>query len=829
MLALKMLVRDWRSGQLGLIASSLVLAVAVVTGVALFAERVEHGLVAQSSNFLAADRAIASGLPIPAEIADKAESLGLETGQIISFTSMAFHGDDMHLASVKAVSGNYPLRGLMELSDQPFAFDAVEERRAAPSQGEVWADSRLLPLLNVELGGTVEIGEAQFKLSKIIVNEPDRGSGFTLYGARLMINAADLPATDVLQPGSRASYRLLIAGDTSAIDQFDSWAESSLSPHERLITPDEAQEGISTAIDRGRTFLLLAGCVGLLLAGVALALASDRYATRHVQQVALLKSFGTSARKIRSLYLQQGLWLALIGTLLGVALGWGFQLAVLKILAGWIPLTLPAAGPTPYLVGIATGFACLLGFAMPPIWRLPSVPPLRVLRKDVPVSGTQTGVRAAIGLLTLAVLIWAYSGQFGLTWMVLAGYLLIGLLGSTFGLMLLRVGRSASHWAGSVWRLAIANLWRRRGQTLFQINAFAVALMLLLVMVTLRTSLLDEWRVQLPDDSPNHFLVNVSPQQQPAVEALLERDQLTTSGWYPMVRGRLVAINGDAPTQQQKDRNESLNRELNLSWSEQLPADNSIVSGQWWSQPLVEGEPIPVSVETDLIDEIGLKLGDTLTFSIGGLSFDAVIVSSRALNWDTMRPNFYFLFQPGGLPEQLSTYMTSVYIPQQNKPLVNELLQAHPTVLVIELDKIFERIRDVVTQVTQGLELMSLLILGCGILVLFSAVNSTLDERLQEAAVLRTFGSPRKLLLGNQAIEFTAMGLIAGVMAAVGSELVSALLQIRLFQIDWQLHPLVWLVGPVAGAIIVGGLGVWRAMPAVNTPPLNVLRRLLDS
>jgi putative ABC transport system permease protein len=824
-----MLLRTWRGGQLGLIVWSLVLAVSVVTSVSLLAERIERALTAESSAFLAADLVVRGNKATPTEWIVEAQQQGVETSQMLTFASMVYHESDMHLASIKAVQSNYPLRGFIKRSTTAFTLDEslIEKVDYGPAKGETWVDARLLPLLNIELGATIELGETELKVTQIIIEEPDGGS-YSFFGARVLMNWDDVEAAGIVQPGSRVTYKYLMAAgeDANVFARYSDWLKSKLSIHDRLITPDEAQASIASTMDKGRRFLLLAGSIGVVLAGIALALASHHFAAGQTRQVALLKSWGISASRVRSLYLQQSLWLGLAGSLAGLVVGYLFHELLISIVREWLPIALPAAGIRPWITGLATGLLCLGGFTLPALWHLPAQSPLAVLRQDVQVKPVSAVVRGLFGIGAVAGLLLWYSNSLYLSLAILAGFALTAAATLVIGLAMLRLGKNYGQRLGSIWRLAFNNLWRRKSQSLIQMVGFSGAIALLMIMVVVRTSLIDEWRFQLAEDAPNHFLVNVAPYELDGVRDMVNDQDLETAGWYAMVRGRMTAINGEPITEAQKDSHESFRRELNLSWTSDLPEGHKVTAGQWWDEVDTSAEIAPVSLEDELAGELGLELGDQITFSVGGLTFLSEVVNTRSLNWDNMTPNFYFLFPEGLLEEYPRTSMTSLYIPPQQKLLVNDLLRKYPTVQVIELDKIIDRIRTIVSQVTRGLEVMTLLILSCGVLVMFAAVSLSMSERLQESAILRTLGSSRRLILGIQLIEFSTLGIMAGLLASIGAEAAIAMLQRFMFDLPFALHPWLWIAGPLAGGVLVGALGVGYSRKAVVQPPLEVLKSL---
>jgi putative ABC transport system permease protein len=833
-----MLIRTWRGGELGLILWSLILAVAVVTSVSLLAERIEKALTQESSSFLAADLVVRSSKEAPSEWLEEAARLNVSTAKIMGFASIVFFGDELHLASIKAVQDNYPLRGEIKRSTTPFTRDPnlIESVSYGPSKGEAWVDARLLPLLSIQLGDVIELGDITLKISQILVEEPD-GSSYSFFGARVLMNYADIPASGVIQPGSRVTYRyLMAANDPRDFTDYRAWLEPQLDVHDRLITPDEAQASIADTMDKGRRFLLLAGSIGVVLASIALALASHHFASGQTKTVALLKSWGIPASRVRRLYFQQSLWMGLFGSLVGLVIGFLFHHLLLAIVREWLPIELPSAGLRPWITGLATGLLCLVGFTLPALWHLPSQSPLAVLRQDIIVKPLSSAVRVILGVTAIAGLLFWYSNNVYLTLAILVGFGATALASVVAGFALLRLAMNYGQRMGSIWRLALANLWRRRSQSLIQMVGFSGAIALLMIMVVVRTSLIDQWQFQLAEDAPNHFLVNVAPYELEGVRQLVDDNQLETEGWYAMVRGRMTEINDQLITEDQKDSHESFRRELNLSWTTELPEGNKVAKGQWWDADMLsdfntktnaQGQRIaPVSLEDELAGELGLELGDRITFSVGGLVFEAEIIGTRTLNWDNMTPNFYFLFPEGMLEEYPRTSMTSLYIPPEKKLLVNDILRGFPTVQVIELDKIIDRIRTIVSQVTRGLEVMTLLILGCGILVMFSAVSLSMSERLQESAILRTLGSSRRLILGIQAIEFTTLGVMAGLLASAGAELSVAMLQRFMFDLPFSMHLWLWYTGPILGGLMVGLLGVGYSRRVVVQPPLEVLRNL---
>jgi len=487
LLPAKLLWRNWRSGEVKILASALVLAVAVVTAIAVFSNRMDQSLVRQSNTYLAADRVISSRFDIPIDWQQRLQDYPLEQTTVSQFSSMVFAGDEMHLASVKAVGDLYPLRGSVEISDTPFAaLSDITLAQSIPDLGEVWVDSRLLPLMGLALGDKISVGNKEFTIAKVVIREPDAGNGFSMLGPRVLMNTKDLEATGVIQPGSRVTYRWLVAGSESALLDFEQWIQPELGEHYRFVTIENSQRRISAALDRGTRFLMLAAIIGVLLASVAIAIASQQFARRHIDQVALLKSLGASARLVRQLYFYQMLLLGLLASLLGVVLGELVQRLIATSLASLFNVQLVAATSSAYLTGLATGILCLLCFALPPLWHLPKVSPLKVLRRELETHPVSVWVKGLLGVTAIVLLIWFYSGDTRITLSVVGGFMAIMVVGALLAGFMLRFSHKLGSRAGSYWRLALSNLQRYRSQSITQILVFACALMLLMVTAALK-------------------------------------------------------------------------------------------------------------------------------------------------------------------------------------------------------------------------------------------------------------------------------------------------------------------------------------------------------
>lgn len=820
--SLKMLARDWRGGELGVLLAALVIAVAVVSGISSFASRLQNSLEQESHRFLAADRVVSSGRALSEEYRLEAERRELNDALTLSFPSMIYAGeDDMVLVSVKAVSDAYPLRGDLVVSAEPFSDPQVAEDPVSP--GEVWLDSRLFPLLNVQRGDLVSIGDAEFTVGSALRSEPDSASGFSGYGPRVLMHYSDIPATGVVQPGSRVEFRLLVAGEPDRVDDYAEWLETQLKTGERILDLSGSQRGIGSALERAERFLLLAGSLGVMLAGVAIALAARRFSERHYDYVAIMKSLGATTARVNRLYGSSLLLLGGVGTALGCGLGWLLQASFFGLFADELPVQPGSAGAQPWVLGACTALICLFSFAWPPLARLGKASPLRVLRRDLPHEVRNAAVDYSLGLAAVVVLMLWYSRDLLLTGAVLAGLASCAILAGGAALLLLRGGRLAGMRAGSIWRLALAGLQRRGESNALQVAIFSIAILLLLILVLVRTSLIDEWQMQIPEGTPNHFLLNIAPDEVNTVREALTRKAVLAQPLYPMIRGRLTEINGEALGVGEGVDDDRRERESNLTWSADLPLGNELVDGAWWDPATTEAL---VSVEQEFAQRLGLEVGDQVRYMIGSQPLDATVSSIRTLDWESMQPNFFMVFPAAVLQGYPATFMTSFHLEAKDKRFLNEFIRSFPTVTVIEMDMVIAQVRSIIDRVSAAIELVLVVILAAGALVLIAGVQASVDARLQEAAILRTLGAGRGLLLGSLVIEFSTLGLFAGLLATMGAEISVAILQVMVLDMTYRPSPLLWFVGPAVGVVLIGALGVWNCRKVVSVPPLAVLRDL---
>ena len=825
-LAVKQLLRERHTSELRILFFALVIAVASSSTIGHFAERLQGAMQLSAGEFLAADLVLSSSEAPSTEQLAAVQNDAVKTSQTVQFASMLATDKDLQLASVKAVDDNYPLRGSLRSRQQQ---NAEELSGGRPQPGEVWLDSELIIALDLELGDSIEIGAASFKVARVLTYEPDRAGNLLSFTPRAMINFADLPATDILQPGSRVSYRQLWSGDAQAIAGVRQALQDTLLPHQRIEGLADGNQQVSSALERAASYLNLASLAAILLAGVAVALSANRYARQRFDQAALLRCFGLSRKHTLWLFCLQLLVLALLASLIGTLIGWLAQFALFELLADLLPDDIPAGSLKPFIAGIATSIVMLAGFALPPLIALGRIAPLRVLRRDLIPVAPATWLLYGSVFIALAALMWQLNLDMRLTTALLLGgtgaAVVLG-AGLFFGLKSIRFWLAKRSLA---WRLSLGHLLRYPLNSVGQIMAFALILLSMALIVLLRSELLDNWQAQLPEQAPNHFAINIISAQQPDFSAALSEISSNAAPLYPVILGRLTQINGQAATELIDPAAKvmrTLQRDLNLTWTNQLPKNNEVIKGKWWSasQPLnTTDSPYHVSVESDLAKQLNVDVGDQLTFHIGGSDYHANISSLRTVDWNSMQPNFFVIFDPQQMGNVAHTYMTSFYLPENSEQQRIALSKAFPSVSILQVDAVLRQLRDILAQVTLAIELILLFVLAAGVTVLIAGLHSTLTERVQQGALIRALGASRKLLVQSQRNEFALIGACSGFLAWLGCEISSYILYSFAFNLPWQPHP--WLVAlPIIGALLITTVGMLGTRQVLSSSPLQILR-----
>lgn len=821
-LAARQLLRDARAGELRVLFFALLVAVAASSAIGYFSARLNDAMLLRASEFLAADLRLSGSTPADQTQIDAGLELGLEHARAVEFSSVVAAQDGIQLASVKAASAGYPLRGELRSAPEPYA---AEEVGSGPGPGEAWAEARLMVALNLKVGDEIDIGAKSLRLSRVLTYDPDTAGDFYSLTPRVLINLDDLAATEVVQPGSRVRFRELWRGDAEALAAYRQAVEAGLQPNQRLDDPRDGNRQVGGALGRAERYLNLASLAAVLLAGVAVALSAARFAARRFDASALLRCLGLSRREALTLFTLQLALLGLIACVLGALLGWAGQYILFHLLRGLIPADLPPADIWPALAGMATGLVALAGFALPPLAALGRVPPLRVLRRDMlPVPASSWLVYGA-ALVALGLIMWRLSLDLRLTLALLGGGMLAAALLGGLLLLGLQSLRRLLQKAALPWRLGLGQLLRHPLAAAAQSLAFGLILLAMALIALLRGELLDTWQDQLPEDAPNHFALNVLPAERDAFAARLAELSPHPAPLYPVVPGRLIMIN-DEPVRQlvtKESRGErAIQRDLSLTWAEQLPADNLIAAGSWWGAAHASELP-GVSVEAELAESLQLKLGDRLRFNVGGIEREAQVSSLRQVDWDSFQPNFYMIFEPQTLQDLPATYLTSFYLPPGHDAELIALSRAFPSVTLLQVDALLAQLRSILAQVTLAIEYVLLFVLAAGLTVLLAGLQATLDERIRQGALLRALGAERRLLVSARRAEFGLLGAAAGLLAALGCELVSFLLYRYAFDMSWQPHPWLLLL-PLIGALLIGLAGVLGTRRALNASPLSVLR-----
>lgn len=821
-LAWRQLRRAWRAGELRVLWLALTLAVAAITSVGFFTDRVQRAMGQQAGELLAADLVVAMGREVPGDWLSHATGVGLTAARSMEFPSMVQMGGKLQLAEVKAVDGAYPLRGRLLLLSSP--GEGTHPQRGGPGAGQAWVDDALSRSIGLTLGSRVEIGTKSLQLAGLIVDEPDRSSAWFSIAPRVLMNWQDVASSGLISKGSRVSYRLLLAGETGQLQQFRRWVKPRLQAGDRVLGPQDVRQEIAQALTRATQFLELAALTSILLAGVAIAMAAMRYSQRQMDNVALMRCLGASRATVMWIYLVQlgALWLG--GSLLGVLVGAIAQQGLALVLGQLFSAPLPAPGWQPIAYGFGVAWLTLAGFALPALIRLPEVPPLRVLRHEVMPPRLSASLLAgaalgALGLLTLSIV----------TEIKLAVVVLASVLGAVVVLLvmawvMIRSLRPLRARVGVAWRFGLANIVRRSRLSMLQIASFGLGLMVLLLLSVVRVDLLEAWRSSIPPDAPNHFLINVQPDQAQGLQAYIHDRLGQTPRLYPMVRARLVKINQRQvqPADFTSPRAQRLlQREFNLTWAREMLPHNKIVAGRWWSvKSQVDGQ---FSVEQDLAQTLGIRLGDTLTYLVEGRPLTGRVSSLRTVSWDSFQPNFFVISTPALLQDAPASYITSFYLPAGQQVVLRELTQRYPNITAIDVDALMRKVRMIIDRVTQAVEAVFLFTLLAGLLVMYAAIEATQDERRHESALLRALGASSAQLRWGLLSEFALLGGLAGAMAALMAGLAGYGLATEVFEFSYYLSPWLLPVGIISGAMGVAILGYLGTRRALRTPPQVIL------
>ncbi|MBA6224103.1 FtsX-like permease family protein [Colwellia sp. MB02u-18] len=847
--SLRLLHHELRRGELTIIFIAIALAVATVFSLTGFSGQIKHAIVANSTNTIGADRVLRMSSEVDTSIIEKSQTLALEYARKIETESMAFAGDNMLLSELDAVSDTYPLRGELRIKTSLTQIASVVAN--APKLGTVWVEPSVLSRLNVKIGEVIEIGVAPLIIAGIVTDIPDRSYRAFIAGPTVILNIADMPKTELIQPGSRITYKYLFAGETDAIESFEKWIKPQINESQRWYDAKAAQNRLSRILDTAEKFLSLASMLGIVLAAVAVAVASRRYGQRHQPNVSIFKALGASISHVRKLYCLHWTLLSCLSIAAGLVVGYGLLLLGANAIASYLSLADAPLTFVPFLTAIFTGLLCAIAFAIHPIMTLVKSSPLNVIRGFSQEKVARFGWHQLPPLLALFLLLFIFSQDLVMSAALLFGGVVVSFILLLFGRGLMSAGRSVGTKAGKSWHLALANLKRRASENSVQLVSFTIAIMLLLLITVMKSSILSEWEQQFPDDTPNHYLINITQDQIQPLKSFVEENNIANQGFYHVYRGRLSAINGvktvdkddkdddsqvqnaekidgtekqqAKKTKQQKTR-QGMGRELGLTWRTELPDENEIIAGQWWP---VGDETPQVSIESNIAERLAVKLGDELTFTLGSDEFTVPVTSIRQVNWQSRQLNFIMVFNQSVLEQFPTTSISAWSISDDNRDLVYRFLANFPTITVMDFAAIMAQLNGIIEQVTVAIQLILILVVLAGSLVLIAQVQASMEERERELAILRTLGAKGSLLRNSVLYEFVALGAIAGLMASVGMEIAVYILQSQVFNMSGSFHFQYWLVGIGAGAFFVGLIGMLSCWRLLKLSSVTLIRRTM--
>jgi putative ABC transport system permease protein len=819
--SLRMLARDWRSGELRVLAAALVIAVASVSSVAFLGDRVSRAIARDANQLLGADLVLLSDRPWDKDFSQEMNSSGLQSAAGMSFMSMAIAGGKTQLAGVKAVTGNYPLRGRLRIAPRPGAQDAPAE--SGPERGTVWLEERLVTALGAPVGSRLRLGDAEFRVSAVLTLEPERGVGFFNIAPRLMMHADDVASTGLIRPGSRVWYYLYAAGNPEPLAAFESWAKARLERGQRIDNLESGRPEVRAAIDRAERYLGLTALLAAVLAGVAIALATRRFVERHLDGCAVMRCLGASQAKLVRLFGVEFAALGIAASVAGLAIGYGVQLLVAATLQSLMRASLPLPSATPAVQGIAVGLVLLIGFALPPLLQLKNVPAVRVVRREwgAPRGGVLGAYAAGLGTLA-ALLIWqAGDLQLGVTVVASFAAALAVFFAVSWGALKLVTSRFLiSKIRRKTLRYGLANLRRHSRTNAMQVASLSLGLTAVLLLTFTHQDLVDAWRRSAPADAPNRFVVGVQPEQIGAVKDFFASHGIGGAEFDPMVRARLAAVNGSAVSEadfSDERAKRLVEREFNLSYRDALPGHNLLSAGSWFKPGTAE-----VSAEEGIARTLGWKIGDRLTFAVAGETFEARLTSLRKLRWDSMRVNFFVIAPPSLLRGYPATYVSAFRAEGRQLEALDDLAARYSNLAVVDIGAVVRQVQGVVDQLISAVRFLFVFTLSAGLLVLYSALVATEDERRREAAVMRVYGASRAQVSASQRAEFIAMGVLAGILATLGAAIIGEVIARRVFELDLPPSLGLWIAGPLAGLALLS-LNAWlsarkvlRASPALT-------------
>lgn len=825
-MAWRQLLRDAAAGDIRILFAALVLAVVAVTAVGFVTDRAERALAIEANRLLGGDAVVRGDAPITGIVRDAANAAGLRRTETLSLDSMIRAGEQLRLGDLRALGEGFPLRGSFRIIDA--AGGAEHDAKGIPAPGTLWMSQSGAETLDAKIGDSIGIGDLRLRLTALVVQEPDASMDYFNVAPKVFLNLADVPATGLVQEGSRLGYRLVVAGDAAAVERFTATARPTLARGQRLETIQDARPEIRSSLDRAGRFLGLAALVSVVLAAVAVAMAARRHSERHLSGTAVMRCLGASQRTLVVIHVGELVLLGLIACTVGVVIAYGLQWAIGSWLQAEMKISIPPAGWLPALQGYGVGMIVLLAFGAPPVLALRRVPALRVLRRDLDPTEPSAWLVALTGFVGLGALLWWKAGSATLGTAMLLGILgTLAVLALLAWLMILLVRRLRSRLRGSL-RYGLANVSRRAGTSVAQVSALGLGLMALLLLTFVRTDLLDRWQLSLAADAPNRFIINVQEDQQAEVNAFMAEQNIAPPVLFPMIRGRLVSLNGKptsgadyADDQEARRRAE---REFNLSTAATLRDDNKVTAGKFWNGRTPATPEL--SVEERFAEQLGWKIGDRVAFDIAGQPFEGKITSLRSVDWESFRPNFFVIASPGSMDGYPASYITAVSVPPERKRFTAQLVERFPNLSVIDVDAVLKQVRSTADQVSTVVQVVFWFSLAAGVLVLLAAVSASQDERLLEGGVMRVLGGSRRQLRLAQASEFAAIGLLSGLVAAIAASVLSGVIATQVFDLPWKANWSLAAIGGGLGMLAALAAGLFATRRVLDAPPSVTLREL---
>ncbi len=822
-LAIRLFIRDWRSGEVLILLVALLVGVTCISAVTFFTDRVRQAVGQQAGEALAGDLRVESNYPLPEEYKASAIAHGVETADVVHFRSVIFSDDSSTLTDIRGVSAGYPLRGEMRIADgmTSLPYSAV----GVPGRGSAWAEPSLIARLGLQVGDSIQVGQIELQITKTLEFRPDEGWRFLELAPTLLLNLSDVFDTGLIQPGSVVEYEQLFAAPQKNLEIFREELESLIGPEQELDDIRDARPEVRSSLVRAERFLVLSALVSVLLGAIAVAMAARRFLARHLDNVALMKCVGARHKDVMFLILSQLLFISITAGVLGSALGFLSQYGLTMLVSDLIEARLPKPTLNGWLIGPITALIITIGFALPPLYQLKSVPAIRVLRRDLGPVPLNLSVVYGFPLAVVCLMLYWIFEDFKLTAYLLGGAVLtFGMLYGAGQLLVFSLRRFSTR-VGFEWRYGIANVVRRGRESSIQIVAFGIGLMALILLTVVRTQLMEEWQATIPENAPNQFLINIQPNERTLISHILSDNLIDTADFTPLVRARISHVNtvpiSEFEAKDERAKNE-LEDEINLTWATDLGFDNEVLRGEWWSAT----DPLPqVSLEEGLFNEIGLDLGDELTFAIAGAYVKTKITSVRRVQWDSFRPNFFFVVNSGVLDIFPHTYITSFYAAPSQRGAMLDLVTATPGVSVIDVDAVIDQVRRGMDRAALAVQYVFLFTFVAGLTVLAAAIHSTRDSRIYEGALLRTLGAKRWVILKGVAVEFISIGAISGILGSAGAGLIGFFLASEFFELKYSPGFMLVLAGFASGTLLVGVTGTLASHLATRKTPISSLRR----